>query len=184
MVEAWAGLESVGFAKTEGMGPCWGAQHVTLSVSHEVMGQTQKSCWSGPSGRASELDSWTNPFLNSTQLNAASLRKEKGKLQGCGWCAGPLGGRGGQVLPHRKGGAGWGHLAGAWEPDDFTGLSMARKLDPSKAGDWVTAAPGWVSTEKLQGVCVCVCARVCAHTGAGAGVDLAQCFPSKPRFRG
>lgn len=32
MVEAWAGLESVGFAKTEGMGPCWGAQHVTLSV--------------------------------------------------------------------------------------------------------------------------------------------------------
>ena len=149
MVEAWAGLESVGFAKTEGMGPCWGAQHVTLSVSHEVMGQTQKSCWSGPSGRASELDSWTKPFLNSTQLNAASLRKEKGKLQGCGWCAGPLGGRGGQVLPHRKGGAGWGHLAGAWEPDDFTGLSMARKLDPSKAGDWVTAAPGWVSTEKL-----------------------------------
>ena len=111
------------------------------------MGQTQKSCWSGPSERASELDSWTKPFLNSTQLNAASLRKEKGKLQGCGWCAGPLGGRGGQVLPHRKGGAGWGHLAGAWEPDDFTGLSMARKLDPSKAGDRVTAAPGWQQLE-------------------------------------
>lgn len=63
-------------------------------------------------------------------------------------------GGGGQVLPHRKGGAGWGHLAGAWEPDDFTGLSMARKLDPSEADDQGTAAPGCVSTEQLQGVCV------------------------------
>ena len=43
MVEAWAGLESVGFARTEGMDLYWGAWHVSLSVSHEVMGQTQQS---------------------------------------------------------------------------------------------------------------------------------------------
>lgn len=102
MVEARAGLESVGFARTEGMDLCWVAWHVTLSVSHEVMGQTQKSCWSGPSGRTSELDSWTKPFLNSTQLNAASLRK-KGKLQGWGWCAGPLGGTGGAGATSQEG---------------------------------------------------------------------------------
>lgn len=44
-------------------------------------------------------------------------------------------------MPPREGGAGWGHLAGAWELDDFTGLSKARKPpNPSGAGGWGTAA--------------------------------------------
>lgn len=53
----------------------------TLPASHRVKGQTQKSSWPGPSGRATESDSWIKPFLNSTQLNPASLRKDGGKLQ-------------------------------------------------------------------------------------------------------
>lgn len=50
-------------------------------------------------------------------------------------------GGGVQVPPTRKGRAGWGHLAGAWEPDDFSGLCKARKLNLSGAGSWGTEAP-------------------------------------------
>ena len=38
MVEAWAGLESVGFAKTEGMGPCWGAVNQLVLVGALIAG--------------------------------------------------------------------------------------------------------------------------------------------------
>ena len=76
--------------------------------------------------------------MNSTQLNPASLRKDGEAAEGAAGAAGPLGG---EEVPPREGGAGWGHLAGAWEPDDFTGLSKARKPpNPEWGGQLGTAA--------------------------------------------
>lgn len=51
----------------------------------------------------------------------------------------------------RKGRAEWGHLAGAWEPDDFRGLSEARKLKLSRAGGWGTAAQDRSPQGRLDG---------------------------------
>lgn len=41
MVEAWAGMGNVGFARSEGMGLCREHRGGTLPASHRVMGQTQ-----------------------------------------------------------------------------------------------------------------------------------------------
>lgn len=41
MVEAWAGMGNVGFARSEGMGLCREHRGGTLPASHRAMGQTQ-----------------------------------------------------------------------------------------------------------------------------------------------
>lgn len=79
--------------------------------------------------------------------------------------------------PARKGRAEWGHLAGAWEPDDFRDLSEARKLKLSAAGTWGL----WPSIDRPKGTWV----------GWGVGVawaranpehcDLSLCFPTEPQ---
>lgn len=100
--------------------------------------------------------------MNSTRLNPASLRKERRKLQRVQLLLGLWEAQMGQVLPDRKGGAGWGHLAGAWEQDDFAGLSEARKLNLSGAGRWGTAAQNRSPLSSRLGV-----------AGAWVGVDPA-----------
>lgn len=52
----------------------------------------------------------------------------------CGQCCWVWEAQRGQVPPARKGKAGWGHLAGAWETDGFMGPSEARKLNLSGVG--------------------------------------------------
>lgn len=64
-----------------------------------------------------------------------------------------------------------GHLAGAWEPDDFRGLSEARKLNLSGVG-------GWVLKPRID------------HGSGGSGFALAHCvtlglwFPIGPQGDG
>lgn len=180
MVEAWAGLEGVRFART-GDGPMLGRHGMSPVCITRGDGADCKSLLVWPSGRASEPLSWTKPFLNSTQLNAGSLRKEKGKLQGCSWCAGPWEAQGGRSAS-QEGEAGWSHLA-SMGPDDFTGLSMARKLDPSRqvTRSLLLRDRCPPSSYRVR-VCVCVC--LCTHTGAWAQGGPCTLFPSKPRFWG
>lgn len=75
------------------------------------------------------------------------------------------------------------HLAGAWEPDDFTGLSMAREARQKVRRVTRSLLPQDECPEAATG-CVCVCVFVCTHTGAGLGWTLHTHSPSKPRFGG
>lgn len=65
--------------------------------------------------------------------------------------------------PARKGRVEWGHLAGAWEPDDFRSLREAGKLKLSRTGEWGAVVQG----RSPQG-----------HLGGTGGGALAQGEPS------
>lgn len=118
------------------------------------------------------------PELHSAE--AAFLRKERGKSQRVQLVLlGPSEALGGQVPPARKGRVEWGHLAGAWEPDDFRGLSEARKLKLSSTGGWGSVVQGRSPQGHLGGAGVGRWPRV-----SPVHCVIWACFPAEPQGEG